>query len=221
MASTLLIVTLVEYWIHDVFLYTQIFSGTQQFVIQIIFNNIMPDIYLTLYRPCMWIRASIMANWSGWGRKDTTLSKFQYVRKPDPTEELKKQGYFKKKNRFQYKQKNTNIADIFIKKRIDNMGGLSIYLICEPYHIHSTKEMKTWTSKQITLNDQICYLDIPSPCSSSMSMSNDDNQKVVTNKPVTIRPSLVYVQRAKPNVFYHCEKRNHREQGKIGIFGVN
>ena len=225
MASTILVVTLVEYLIHDVFLYTQIFSGPQQFVIQIIFNNIIPDIYLTMYIPCMWIRASILANWCGWGKKDTTLLKFQYVRRPDPREELKRKGYFKKKNRFQYKQKDTNIADIFIKNRINNLGGLSTYLICEPYNggkkVQSTKEMKMWTTKQITLNDQICYLDIPSRCSSSMSMRTDDNQKMVTNESVTIRPSLGYVLKATPNVSYHCEKGNRREQGQIGIFGVN
>ena len=116
MASMILLVTYIEYWIHEVFLYTKIFSGPQQFVIQMIFNNIMPDIYLTLYCPCMWIRASTRANWTGWARTNTKLLKFQYVRRPDPREELKNKGYFRTKNRFLYTRKETYMADIFLKK---------------------------------------------------------------------------------------------------------
>ena len=235
MASTILTVTYIEYWIHEVFLYTKIFSGPQQFVIQMIFNNIMPDLYLTLYIPCMWIRASTLANWSGWGRKDTKLLKFQYVRRPDPREELKNKGYFKTKNRFLYNQKETHTADGFIKKRLDNIRDFSIYLICEPYLgeevAQSKKEVKTRITKQCTMNDHAYCLDIPSPCSSSndyqktnqsgQKLSTNDENEVVNNGLVSIGHSIAFDQQIKPNVNYYREKRNRRKEESIGIFRVN
>ena len=235
MASIILLVAFIQYWIHEVFLYTKIFSGPQQFVIQMIFNNIMPDLYLTLYIPCMWIRASTLANWSGWGRKDTKLLKFQYVRRPDPREELKNKGYFKTKNRFLYNQKETHTADGFIKKRLDNIRDFSIYLICEPYLgkevAQSTKELKTRITKQFTMNDQTYCLDIPSSCSSStdypkknqscQKLSTNDKNEVDNNALVTIGHSIAFDQKVKQNVTYHSEKRKRRKEGRIGMFGVN
>ena len=231
MASKILLVAFIQYWIHEVFLYTKIFSGPQQFVIQMIFNNIMPDIYLTLYCPCMWIRASTRANWTGWARKNTKLLEFQYVRRPDPREELKNKGYFRTKNRFLYTRKETYMADIFLKKRMDFIQDFSFNLICEPYLgkevAQSRKEVKTRITKQFTMNNQTYCLAVPSPSDylkttkSCQTLSTNDKKEVVNNAFLTVGQYIAFKQQVKPNVNYHCEKRYRRKEGTIGIFGVN
>jgi hypothetical protein len=95
MAIALLTQTTLEWMVYEVFLYTKLFTGPEQFLIQLVFCTILPDLYFMLYCPCMWIRGSMRERWAGWGR-GRRGNYFYYVRKPDPREELTRQGYFVK-----------------------------------------------------------------------------------------------------------------------------
>ena len=92
MAIMLLTQTTVEWIVYEVFLYTKLFTGPEQFLIQLLFTTIMPDLYFMLYCPYMWIRASVRDMWAGWGR-GRKGKHFNFVRKPDPREELTRQRY--------------------------------------------------------------------------------------------------------------------------------
>ena len=87
-------VTLASWLVRALFFYTKLFTGPDQFIIQLVAISIIPDLYFTLYCPFTWIRASIRNSWAGWGT-ETRRKQFSYVRKPDPREKLKRQGYFR------------------------------------------------------------------------------------------------------------------------------
>ena len=90
-------VLLSRWFIYHVYLNTQWFSGPDQFLILLLFYFTW-DLYLMMYCPYKWIRKSVEANWIGWsdGRLDKPGHYFYFVRKPDPQEELRRKGYFKK-----------------------------------------------------------------------------------------------------------------------------
>ena len=80
--------TLVEWIGTEVFLRTNIFSGTQQMLLHTIVG-FLKDINLMLIVPAVWIWRSKNANWQGWAeRKDKRNNYFYYVRKPCPLHDL-------------------------------------------------------------------------------------------------------------------------------------
>ena len=89
--------TLISRWVmYKGFIHTDWFSGPQQFAAQQILYFLL-DLYIMMYCPFKWIRNSTKNNWAGWAKiKPRKQKKFFYVHKPDPREELKKMGYFKK-----------------------------------------------------------------------------------------------------------------------------
>ena len=89
--------TILSRWfIFQLFLNTEFFSGPDQFLILILLYLIL-DLYFMMYCPYTWIKKSKEANWIGWsdGRLERPEKYFYFVRKPDPLEELKIKGYFK------------------------------------------------------------------------------------------------------------------------------
>ena len=40
-----------EWLVYKVFLYTELFTGPDQFLIQLVLNSILPDLYFMLYCP--------------------------------------------------------------------------------------------------------------------------------------------------------------------------
>jgi hypothetical protein len=120
----LLKVTTVEWLVYEVFLYTNIFPGPEQFLIQLVFN-VMTDLYFMLYCPCMWIRASLKEGWAGWGR-GRRGKHFYYVRKPNPREELTRKGYFASNGHFTFIRKS------FLGNRKRLQRDHSVYEITEP-----------------------------------------------------------------------------------------
>ena len=98
--------TLISRWVmYKGFIHTDWFSGPQQFAAQQILYFLL-DLYIMMYCPFKWIRNSTKNNWAGWAKiKPGKQKKFFYVHKPDPREELKKMGYFKKSG------KNSNSSE--------------------------------------------------------------------------------------------------------------
>ena len=115
--------TLISRWVmYKGFIHTDWFSGPQQFAAQQILYFLL-DLYIMMYCPFKWIRNSTKNNWAGWAKiKPGKQKKFFYVHKPDPREELKKMGYFKKSG------KNSNRSEKNLKQDIlheenDQMHG--------------------------------------------------------------------------------------------------
>ena len=106
-----------------IFLYTKLFSGPDQFIIQLVFVSILSDLFFTLYCPFSWINASIKGRWAGWG-KGTSRTDFKYVRKPDPQEELKRKGYFRKRGRFSYVSRGKNTNKLMLKNKTRSQPSL-------------------------------------------------------------------------------------------------
>ena len=139
MAIMLLTQTSVEWFVYEVFLYTKLFTGPEQFLIQLLLPAILPDMYFMLYCPYMWIRASQRDKWTGWGqgRKE---KHFYFVRKPDPREELTRQGYFVKL------KKHPSVIENIIRLQCDH----SVYKITElkrasPY---------SWSSQNVNYKEE-------------------------------------------------------------------
>ena len=108
MVQLLPLCSIARWSIFNLFLFTNWFSGSQQFLIM---NTtfFMLDLYFTLYAPCTWVKESIEKNWAGWGKNIKKGTHFYFVRKPDPREELLRKGYFKKVGCFAYIRKKTNL----------------------------------------------------------------------------------------------------------------
>ena len=113
MAIVLLTEGIMEWLVYKVFLYTELFTGPDQFIIQLVLNSILPDLYFMLYCPLTWIRCSVRNSWAGWG-SDTPQAHFYWVRKPDPREELTRKGYFVNLGQFVYVRMNTNMTETFL-----------------------------------------------------------------------------------------------------------
>jgi hypothetical protein len=120
----LLTVTTVEWLVYEVFLYTNLFTGPEQFLIQLVLT-VMTDLYFMLYCPCMWTMASLKEGWAGWGR-GRRGNYFYYVRKPDPREELTRIGYFSSNGHFSYIRKS------FLENRKRLQRDHSVYEITKP-----------------------------------------------------------------------------------------
>lgn len=126
-------VTILEWSVYEVFLSTQLFTGPEQFVVQQLSCFIM-DVYFMLYCPCMWIRRSIADRWAGWGqraRKTRGRKYFYFVRKPDPREDLIRQGYFRKRGQFAY-MRNNDVVKSVMEQRLKHQKDHSVYVISEP-----------------------------------------------------------------------------------------
>jgi hypothetical protein len=122
----LLTVTTLEWLVYEVFLYTNLFTGPEQFLIQLV-SSIGIDLYFMLYCPCIWIRESLREGWAGWGRgRRRRGNYFYYVRKPDPREELTSKGYFACDGHFAYTRKS------FLDNRKRLQRDHSVYEITEP-----------------------------------------------------------------------------------------
>ena len=82
--------------IYQGLIHTEWFTGPQQFVIQQLVYFTL-DLYFMMYCPYKWIRKSVANTWAGWTQKKMRKREkyFYFVRKPDPTEELKRKGYLK------------------------------------------------------------------------------------------------------------------------------
>ena len=132
-----------EWLIMEVCLHTRLFTGPTQFLIQLVFCGFLPDLLLSLYCPCMWIRASSRA---GWGRDQKMKRKFFTVRKQDPREELIRQGYFRNKGKFAYVRHKTDTCGT-PKSRAND----STYLITAP---STTGEVTTRQVCVVTNNNQ-------------------------------------------------------------------
>ena len=87
--------------VRSTFVYTELFSGSEQFIIEIVFIAIPADVFITLFLPLTWIRASCRGSWAGWGAA-SQATQFKYVRKPDPTEDLVRRAYFSKSKKYVY-----------------------------------------------------------------------------------------------------------------------
>ena len=129
----LLTVTTVEWLVYEVFLYTQLFTGPEQFLIQLVFSTVMADLYFMLYCPCMWIMASMREGWAGWGR-GRRGDYFYYVRKPDPREELARKGYFVSNVHFAFIRKS------FLENRKRLQRDHSVYRITEPLAVVGSEQ---------------------------------------------------------------------------------
>ena len=53
--------------VRSIFLYTEFFSGPDQFFIELVCIAIPADFLITLYFPFSWIRSSSKGRWAGWG----------------------------------------------------------------------------------------------------------------------------------------------------------
>ena len=100
--------------------------STEQFLIQLLFTTILPDLYFMLYCPYMWIRASVRDMWAGWGR-GRKGKHFYFVRKPDPREELTRKGYFVNSGKFVYIKKHPSTIENRKRLQWDH----SVYQITE------------------------------------------------------------------------------------------
>ena len=121
--------TLFESVMKELYLRTILFSGPQQFALNQTYNFLV-DLYLTLYCPWMWMSKTKKANWDGWMRKRKGRH-FHYVRKPDPQEELKRRGYFKK-NKFCYILKKRVPAVTSYEKQLMKNNKNYVYVMNEP-----------------------------------------------------------------------------------------
>ena len=127
--------TIKPWLVRSIFLYTKLFTGPDQFIIQLVLLSVIPDIYFTLYCPFMWIRSSIRDNWAGWGTR-TTMSCFSYVRKPDPREEFWRKGYFGKK--VEHVTERT-LDEVSTKKAFRHKRS---HLACEPLKAEAISKRK-------------------------------------------------------------------------------
>ena len=109
---------LLRWLLNQIFLFTDWFDGTHQFLIQQMSYFVL-DVYLMLYIPCTWIKKSKQNNWAGWALKKGREKQFSFVRKPDPREELKRKGYFKRSGHFAYMRKTTVAGGKNSEKRTD------------------------------------------------------------------------------------------------------
>ena len=101
-SALMLILDALFHWcVRAIFLYTEFFSGPDQFFIELVFIAVPADFLITLYFPFSWIRSSSKGRWAGWGAT-AQAAQFRYVRIPDPREELLKKGYFKKSRKYLY-----------------------------------------------------------------------------------------------------------------------
>ena len=93
-----------------IFLYTDWLNGPQQFVV-LHTNFFVVDMYLTMYLPYSWITKTVQNNWAGWAQIKRKRTYFYFVRKPNPREELQRQGYFKKCGQFAYFRRKSNMVE--------------------------------------------------------------------------------------------------------------
>ena len=132
MALIFLTVISVKWVVFEVFLYTRLLTGPEQFAVSNL-SYFMMDLYLMMYCPYMWIKSSTRDRWAGWGRERGSRGKyFYFVRKPDPREELIRQGYFNTTGHFAYLRRKNNTVQNIMEKRIALQCDHSVYVISEP-----------------------------------------------------------------------------------------
>ena len=125
--------SIVECLIYEVFLYTRLFSGPEQFAVQQL-SYFMLDLYFMVYCPYKWIGKSTRDSWAGWGQRGKRGKYFNFVRKPDPREELIRKGYFvKTAGHFAYLRRKRNMMETIMEKKLRNIKNEhSVYVIIEP-----------------------------------------------------------------------------------------
>ena len=77
---------------------------------------------------------SVRGQWAGLGQgRNTRRAKyFYFVRKPDPTEELNRNGYFLKTGQFFYMKRNTKIEENVSENNRGLQCDHSVFVIREP-----------------------------------------------------------------------------------------
>ena len=138
MAIVLLTEGIMEWLVYKVLLYTELFTGPDQFLIQLVLNSILPDLYFMLYCPLTWIRCSVRNSWAGWG-SNTQRAHFYFVRKPDPREELTRTGHFVNVGQFLYVRKKTQNSETFLEKQMRFQLDHYVYLVRQPMIEHGNK----------------------------------------------------------------------------------
>jgi hypothetical protein len=133
MAIELIAVAIGEWLLFEIFLHSKLFNGPEQFVIHQ-FECLLVDAYFMIYCPFVLIRMSVRGQWAGWGQgRNTRRGKyFYFVRKPDPTEEFKRKGYFLKTGQFFYMKKKTKIEENVSENSLRLQSDHSVFVIREP-----------------------------------------------------------------------------------------
>ena len=77
---------------------------------------------------------SVRGQWAGWGQgRNTRRAKyFYFVRKPDPTEEFNRKGYFLKTGQFFYIKRKTKIDENVSENNLRLCCDQSVFFIREP-----------------------------------------------------------------------------------------